>query len=72
MVRRVAALPGRLQQAIGNCKGQPMNTDRRSWHLKVERAERQLEEVKSAMADYASRHLSAIMKLRSEGRAAIT
>jgi len=56
MVRRVAALPGRLQQAIGNCKGQPMNTDRRSWHLKVERAERQLEEVKSAMADYASRH----------------
>ncbi|HEX2822936.1 MAG TPA: hypothetical protein VHO07_22655 [Streptosporangiaceae bacterium] len=46
----------RLQQAIGNCKGQGMNTGRRSWHLKVERADRHLEEVKSAMADYATRH----------------
>ena len=32
-----------------------MNTDRRSWHLKVERADRHLEEIKSAMADYASK-----------------
>jgi hypothetical protein len=51
----LAALLRRLLQAIGNCKGRGMNTDRRSWRLKVERADRHLEEVKSAMADYASR-----------------
>ena len=58
MVRRMAVLAAllrRLLQAIGNCKGRGMNTDRRSWRLKVERADRHLEEVKSAMADYASR-----------------
>jgi hypothetical protein len=51
----IAALVRRLQQTIGNRKGQGMNTDRQSWHLKVERADRHLKEVKSAMADYASR-----------------
>jgi hypothetical protein len=33
-----------------------MNADRRSWHLKVDRAEQHLEEVKAHMAAYATEH----------------
>jgi hypothetical protein len=41
-----------------------MRTDRRSWHLKVERADRHLEEVKAAMAAYASRHPFRAVRVR--------
>ena len=33
-----------------------MSADRRTWHLKVDRAEQHLEEVKAFMAAYAAKH----------------
>ena len=33
-----------------------MSADRRSWHLKIDRAEQYLEEVKAYMAAYGAKH----------------
>jgi hypothetical protein len=41
-----------------------MSTDRRSWHLKVERADQHIEEVKAAMAAYAGRRPFRAVRVR--------
>lgn len=41
-----------------------MNAAPRSWHLKVDRAEQHLEEVKAHMAEYAAKHPYGAVRVR--------